>query len=400
MVCTHRKGSLAFVLAALVTVTGAAYGDWPCFRGPNHNGISKETGFKTSWTETPPVVWEKTVGSGFSSFAGVGDKVYTCGTQAQQQVVFCFNADKGDVIWQLPIEPEFRESSGGDGPRATPTVDDGRVYVLGAQGTLLCLDAGTGSALWKTRLREPPRWGFSGSVLIEGDLAIASGGGRDGALATFDKRTGKPVWRCGDDSAGYATPYPFTFEGTRYIVGFTAESAIIAEAKTGRLVWRQPWKTDWHVNAASPIYHDGHLFLSSGYNTGSALFKLRKDGDNLAADEVWKSRVMRCKFQSPILHDGKLYTSDQRALLCVDFLTGERLWHQRDIKHGTLVLAEGNLLLLTENGQLQIAKASPAGFEPLSTADILTGRCWTVPVLHRKKLYARNLEKLVCLDMK
>ena len=185
MVCTHRKGSLAFVLAALVTVTGAARGDWPCFRGPNHDGISDATGFKTSWAKAIPIVWERTVGSGFSSFACVGDKVYTCGTQAQQQVVFCFNADKGDVIWQQPIEPEFRESSGGDGPRATPTVDDGRVYVLGAQGTLLCLDAGTGSALWKTRLREPPRWGFSGSVLIEGDLAIASGGGRTFSVSQY-----------------------------------------------------------------------------------------------------------------------------------------------------------------------------------------------------------------------
>lgn len=400
MVRACQKKCLAFALVAVAAVTASARADWPNFRGSNHDGISDETGFKTTWTDSPPLVWERIIGSGFSSIACVGDKIYTCGTQKEQQVIFCLNADTGNVIWQKRIEKEYRESSGGDGPRATPTVDDGRVYVLGAQGTLLCLDAGTGSQIWTAKLRQPPQWGYSGSVLIEGDLAIASGGGSDGALAAYNKVTGKRVWKCGNDSAGYATPYPFTFGGTRYIAVFTAVSAVIAEARTGRLVWRRPWKTDWQVNAASPMFHDGHLFLSSGYSTGSALYKLRKDGDDLAADEIWKNRVMRCKFQSPILHDGKLYTSDQRALMSVDFLTGERLWHQRGIKHGTLVLADGHLLLLTEDGRLQIAKASPAGFEPLATADLLSGRCWTVPVLHRGKLYARNLEQIVCFDLK
>ena len=226
------------------------------------------------------------------------------------------------------------------------------------------------------------------------------GGGSDGALVAFDKRTGEVVWRCGDDPAGYATPYPFTFQATRYLVGFTARSAIIAEASTGRLVWRLPWKTDWNVNAAAPIFHDGYLFLSSGYSTGCGLFKLRKQGDRLAGDKVWKSRVLLNKFQSCILHQGKLYASDQKALVCVDFLTGEESWRERRIKHGTLVLADGHLLLLTEQGRLQIAKVSPGGFEPLSTAEILSGRCWTAPVLHRGKLYARNLSRLVCLDLK
>jgi outer membrane protein assembly factor BamB len=208
------------------------------------------------------------------------------------------------------------------------------------------------------------------------------------------------VWTCGDDIAGYATPYPFTFEDTRYVVGFAGTSAIIAEAQTGRLVWQTPWKTDWDVNAATPIYHDGHLFLTSGYKTGSALFKLRKDGDKLAADQVWKTDAMRCKFQTPVLWKGNLYGSDQRSLLCVDFMTGEKRWEQRRVRHGTVVLADGHLLLLTEDGQFQIAKASPTGFEPLGTAEALSDRCWTVPVLHRGRLYARNLSRAVCFDLR
>jgi outer membrane protein assembly factor BamB len=346
------------------------------------------------------MVWDRTIGSGFSSFACQGNRLYTCGTQSGSQVVFCLDAETGETVWQSPIEQEYKESVGGDGPRATPAIDEDRVYILGARGTLLCLDGGSGEKRWVHRFSHPPRWGYSGSVLIEGNLAIATGGEDDGALAAFDKMTGKPVWRCGDDIAGYATPYPFTFEGTRYVIGFTGKSAIIAEAKTGRLVWHQPWKTDWNVNAASPIYHDGHLFLSSGYKVGCALFKLRKDGDKLAADEVWRSRVLRCKFQTPILWEGYLYASDEKGLHCVDFMTGKQRWEQRRTKHGTLVLADGRLLLLTEDGQLQIAPAQPTAFEPTSTADVLSGRCWTVPVLCGGRLYTRNLERVVCLDLR
>ncbi|UCG32991.1 MAG: PQQ-binding-like beta-propeller repeat protein [Phycisphaerales bacterium] len=379
---------------------GVAHADWPNFRGARYDGISDETGFKTSWNESLPQVWEREIGSGFSSFACLGDKVYTCGTRSKKQVIFCFEADTGKTVWRKDIEQEFPESTGGDGPRATPTVSDGRVYILGAQGTLWCFDAETGERVWKHGFSYPPKWGYSGSVLIEGNLAIATGGQGDGALAALDKTTGQPVWTCGEDIAGYATPYPFTFEDTRYVVGFAGTSAIIAEAETGRLVWQMPWKTDWDVNAATPIYHDGHLFLTSGYKTGCALFKLRKDGDKLAADQVWKTDALRCKFQTPILYEGNLYGSDEQSLLCVDFMTGEKRWEQPRIKHGTVVLADGYLLLLTENGQLRIAKASPTAFEPLGTAEILSDRCWTVPVLHRGRLYARNLGRAVCYDLR
>jgi len=279
-------------------------------------------------------------------------------------------------------------------------VDDGMVYMLGARGKLLCLHADTGEQIWSAQFSHIPQWGYSGSILIEDGLAIASGGESDGALIAFDKKTGKEVWKTGDDPVGYATPYPFTFDGARYIVGFTGNSAIIVEAKTGRHVLRQAWKTDWAVNAAAPIFHDGYLFLTSGYDTGSALFRLRAEGTSLAGDEVWRSKVLLNKFQSCILHEGKLYASDQKAFVCVDFLTGKEEWRKPRIANGTLVLAEGYLFLLTEKGELQIGKASPSGFEPVTTASILSGRCWTVPVLHQGKLYARNQERMVCFNMK
>ena len=391
---------LAILLAAiLVSPVGAAADDWPNFRGPNHDGISPETGFVKAWNSPIPLLWEREVGDAFSSFACVGDKVYTCGAENEQQVVFCLKADNGDVVWKTAFEKRYRDAQGGNGTRATPTVDDGRVYVLGGHGRLVCLSADSGKVIWDTKYEHKPTWGYSGSVLIEGDMAIASGGKSHGSLAAYDKKTGKRIWKSGNDQAGYATPYPFTFAGKRYIVGFMAKSVVIVEAASGNEVCRIGWKTSYDVNAADPIYHDGYLFLSSGYRTGCGLFKLNASGGKLTAKEVWRGKVPMNKFQTPILHEGKLYSRDQKALSCVDFMTGKQLWRKLRIKHGTLIAADGHLLLLTERGELQIAPIDPSAFEPVTTAEILSGRCWTVPVLHNGRLYARNLKRVVCFDL-
>ena len=391
---------IALVAVMILFAAAPAVADWPQFRGPNLDGISSETGFKTKWTSAPPVKWERNLGAAFSSFACVGDRVYTCGTAGGKQMIYCLNADTGKTIWEKAIEKAYPESSGGDGTRATPTVDGDRVYILGARGTLLCLNTESGSELWRTTFHHIPQWGYSGSVLIEGDLAISSGGAKDGALVAFDKITGKQIWKTGDDAAGYATPYPFDFQGSRYIVGFTGNSALIVEAATGELKWRQPWKTDWNINAAAPIFHDGHLFLTSGYKTGAGLFKVAMNDGELSLEQVWKNKVLMNKFQSCILHEGKLYASDQKALVCADFLTGKELWRKPRIKHGTLVLADGNLILLTQDGRLRIAPVSAADFKPETDIELLSDRCWTVPVLHRGKLFARNLNRAVCFDLK
>lgn len=391
---------IAFTALTSVFLCAGEYAraDWTNFRGADYSGISSETGFIKEWKEPIPLTWERDIGSAFSSFAVVGDRLYTCGTSEDQQTLYCLNAKTGEVIWLNRFGPAFRDNFG-DGTRATPTVAHGKVYVQGAKGKLICVDAETGKDVWNHQFNNVPTWGYSGSVLVEGDLAISSAGNSEGALIAFDRITGAKKWHTGDDPAGYSTPYPFTFKEKRYIVGFTGESAIIVEAKTGRLVLRIPWQTNYKVNAAAPIYHDGHLFLTSGYDTGCGLFKLDADGKNLVATEVWKSKVLMNKFQSCILHEGDLYSCDQKALACVDFKTGKEKWRVRKVKHGTLVLADGHLLLLTQSGRLQIAPVSPKGFEPVTDAEILSGKCWTVSVLDDGKLYARNMTRVVCMDL-
>jgi outer membrane protein assembly factor BamB len=390
------------ILAAFAAVLNGAStsADWPNFRGPRHDGISDERSLATTWTKPPPQVWQKQIGAGFSSFACVGERVYTCGTADQRQTLLCLNSLTGGIIWTHPFEGEYRERQGGDGTRATPTVHDGRVYILGARGTLLCLDAEKGTEVWKKQFDQLPQWGYSGSVLLEGDLAVVSVGGKNGALLGLDRKSGQEVWKSGDYAAGYATPYPFSFQGKRYIVDFAAEAAVIVEAKTGREVLSIPWKTSYQVNAAAPIFHDGYLFLGSGYDTGSGVFQLFVEGERLTAKSIWQDKVLMPKFQSAVLHEGKLYCSDQKALVCADFLTGKEHWRKNRVRNGTILLADGHLWLLTEDGRLEIAKADPMDFVPTTKVEIFSERCWTVPVIHQGRLYARDSEKAVCLDVR
>jgi outer membrane protein assembly factor BamB len=397
-----RLTAAVFAVAMCFLAIGhpAPAGDWPNWRGSNHDGISSETGFKTTWAEPPKVLWTYPTGSAFSSFAVVGNRAYTCGTKAKQQTLFCLDADTGKVIWENAFEKELKERQGGDGTRATPTVDEGRVYVLGAFGLLLCVNAEDGKEVWKQQYHNKPQWAYSGSVLIEGDMAVVSAGAADGALLALDKKTGKSIWKCGKDPAGYSTPYPFTFDGKRLIAGLVAKAAIIADAATGKQLCSIPWTTDYDVNASELIYHEGHLFISTGYNTGCALYRLTGDGGSLSAKQVWKNKALLTKFTSCVLKDGMLYGGHQRGMSCVDFMTGKECWSERRLANASIVLAADQLIVFSEDGKLLIAKATPAEFKPTAQAQLLSGRCWTVPTLANGRLFVRNFEKAECIDLK
>lgn len=397
-----KKALLTLVIAGWCASLPAE--DWTCWRGPQHDGISRQAGITLPWKESPKVLWEVPVGSAFSAVTGVGDLVYTCGTQEEKQVLFCIDAGSGEVAWKKAFAEEVKERQGGDGARATPALDNGKVYIFGAEGTLLCADAKTGEDVWSKKFDNQPRWKYSGSVLIEGDVAVISPGDEDGGLLALDKNNGEVKWKAGDGVAGYSTPYPFTFQGKRYIACMLAKKAIAVDAETGRLVWSMPWETRYDVNAATPIFHDGYLFISSGYGHGCILVKLEPEGDGLASSTVWESKAIANKFQTCILYEGKLYGADERNLKCVDFLTGAEAWTREEVagdgtRHGTLVLNGDHFIFLSQTGNVSVAKASPEGFDAVGTTEVLTGRCWTVPTIHNGRLYVRNFEKLVCLDL-
>lgn len=397
---TLRNGLIPLVMAFAAVSNTVRAEDWPNWRGPQHDGISLEKLAKTDWTEPPKVLWEQPIGSAFSAFACVKDRVYTCGTKDKKQVLFCLEAATGKTIWENAFEPNYKDGQGGDGTRATPSVDNGLVYILGGHGLVLCVKAEDGKEVWKKKVASKPNWGYSGSVLIQGDLAIFTAGGEDGTMMAVNKKTGAPVWKCGEEPPSYSSPFPFTLKDKPYLFCFGSKAGLIADAKTGKQVARIPWETDWDVNAAEPNYLEGKLFLTSGYNTGCALYSLEPQGEQIAAKQEWKNQAMMARFTSCVLKDGKLYGGDQKALRCVDFATGKELWSDGKLPNTSVLLVGEHLIIQTERGAVLLAKADPAGFKVLGKVEPLKGRCWTVPTLANGLLYVRNLTKAVCLDLR
>ena len=385
-------------LAAFGTVT-ASGGDWPRWRGPELNGISPEKGWQAQWpAEGPKQLWKASVGTGFSSFSVSEGRVYTMGNATNTDSTFCLDARTGKVIWRhsYPCALDAKNFEGG--PCATPTVADGRVYTHSRKGDTFCLDAAKGTVIWSKNLNkeaglEIPAWGSAGSVLIEGKLAVLNMGSAGVAL---DKESGKVVWVSDKTAGAYATPVPVAIGGERFVAIATRQSLALVKLADGKEAWSYPWKTSYDVNAADPIVAGDKIFISSGYNHGGALLKVTAQG----AEKVWENKNMRNHFNSCVLWEGHLYGPDDGGLRCLAFDTGELKWTYREFGKGSLMVADGKLVGLSEKGELIIAQAAPAAFEPIARAKVLTGKCWTTPVLANGRIYCRNaVGDVVCLDV-
>lgn len=386
-------------LAVAATSTKPASSDWPNWRGPTYNGQSKETDWQANWPEAGPKrLWRQAVGTGFSSIAVAGGRAYTMGNDKDIDTVWCFDAATGEEIWKhsYPCPKDANLYEGG--PGATPTVDGKRVYTFSKKGHLFCLNAATGEVIWKRNIDQQfkaklPKWGFAGSPLVQGDKLFLNAGSAGIAL---DKATGETVWQSGKGPAGYATPVPFEQKGLKCLAIFGQNSLIAVNAADGKQLWQTPWQTSYDINAADPIISDGKVFISSGYNKGCALFEIADP-----PKELWKNRTMRNQFSSCVLVDGYLYGFDMSVLKCVDFKTGQEKWSQKGLGKGSLMAADGKLIILGDSGELVTAEPSPEAFKPISRAKVLAGRCWTVPVLAGGRIYCRNAAgDLVCLDVR
>jgi outer membrane protein assembly factor BamB len=282
---------------AFLTLTAVSAEDWYRWRGPDLNGISKETGWSTSWpNEGPKRLWKANVGTGFSSISVSHGRAYTVGNRNERDTIYCFDANTGAEIWKntypAPLDDHYYDG----GPSATPTVDGDKVYHLARRGGLFCLDAATGNVLWSKNLHgelgvKIPEWGFASSPLVEGELLILNVGN---AGAAINKTTGAVVWASGKGSAGYSSAVPFSVGTERYAVLFLRESVAAVNVKTGKELWRQTWKTSYDVNAADPIISGNEIFISSGYNKGAALLRILSNQPNV----VWQNKNMRNHYNS------------------------------------------------------------------------------------------------------
>ncbi len=393
----------AGILGGLAGVPLANALDWPQFRGPGRDGVSREIGLLKSWPDSGPrQLWKVPVGDGFSGITVAGGRVFTLYGQGKDELAVAHDAATGRQIWRVRIDGKYESDMGG-GPRATPTVDGNLVYVLSAGGQLHALDTATGRRVWGRDLTrdfgaKPPQWGVSTSPLVEGNLLLLDVGGSSGnSAAALDKKTGKTVWTSQSDQAGYSAPVAITVGGVRQVLFFTATALTALAPSNGKLLWRVPWRTDWDVNAATPIFvAPDKVFVSSGYDTGSALLRIKPGG---APDEVWRSRGMKNQFSSSVLHGGHLYGFDNKVLKAVDVATGKDKWKQSGLGHGSLLYADGHLFVLSESGQLVLAEANPAGYREKASAEVLSGKCWTAPTLANGRLYVRNEEEMVALEV-
>ena len=393
------------IVAAYAAENEANNLDWRQWRGPNRDGISLETGLLKQWSgDGPKELWRIPLGEGFSGVSISDGRAYTMFVKGDDEIVVCLDAGSGKEVWRHLDDYRFENRQGGDGPRSTPTVDGDRVYVVSAYGRLVALDAHNGKELWshdftKAFSSNLPRHGFSFSPIIEGDLLLVETGGDGKALLACDKRSGEIVWNSEDDASGYSSPIAVTILGKRQTVFFTGRGLVSVSPKDGEIYWRYDWQTAFNVNAATPIFiPPDKIFISSGYDVGGAVVQIKETAGQLKAAEVWMSRGMKNHFSSSVLHDGYLYGYDNAFLKCIDAETGEEQWVKRGFGKGTLIYADGNLIILGEDGTLALAKATHTQYEEKGRRQIFDGQCWTVPTLSGGKLYLRNTEELICLD--
>jgi outer membrane protein assembly factor BamB len=386
----------------LIGIVGSAVqldaADWPNFRGPNYNGISNEK-LHLGKSTAVKLLWQKNIGVGCSSVAIVGGRLYTTsntGTKedpnTHEDVVYCLAADTGREIWRHTYKCglNFKSNTPG-GPFATPAVDGDRVYTFSRKGDVFCLDTKTGRVLWhrdvKQELALPPPFqgGFAGSPLVQGTMLILNAGGAGTAL---DKRTGEVIWVSEKEDAAQATPVAFQMGERQCIAVFSGFGIVAVNASDGKELWRYPWDTKYKTNVADPIIAGDRLFISTWYRMGCAMLDISSGQPVL----LWQNKEMQNHYSTCVLWDGCLYGFDVAKLKCMDFTTGEIKWTlEGGFGRGSLMMADGKLIVLTEKGTLLIGDASPVSFKPMLQTETIDGRFFTGPVLCNGRIYIRNL---------
>lgn len=408
----RTRSSLAIaLLTVLVAPVALRAADWPQFLGPIRNGASAEIGLLTSWPKNgPPLVWQRPAGAGFSGPVVAGDRLVLFHRLGAKEVVTCLDANTGKEQWQFAYPSNYRDDFGMDeGPRSTPLIADKHIYTLGAAGQLHCLELATGKKTWERFLNVdyPVPKGFFGvatSPLLEGNLLLLNVGGKGAGIVALNKDTGKEAWKATSHEASYSSPVAATLNGKRRVVFFTREGIVVLDPRTGDIAFSKTWRARMHasVNAASPLVTDDRIFISACYGTGAILLRVGPD----QIQELWKSNTaMSNHYNTCVESKGYLYGFDGRQeegakLRCVELKTGEVRWTDDHTGCGSMLLAEGNLIILHEQGQLLLVEANPNLYKENARAQVLAAPCRSPLALANGLLYARDSKKLVCWNLK
>ena len=425
--------------------TGAVTSDWPAFLGPSHNGVSAET--KLSRTLPPPLVWERPKGTGYTSPAIAGERLVFVHRLEDEEVVECLHPETGMSRWQFRYATAFEDRYGyNNGPRSSPVIAGERVFTMGAEGLLHCLDLGSGKVVWKRDLRARYKvrqdfFGTASTPLVEGRLLIVNVGAPGGpCVVGLDRRTGREVWRAGTRwGPSYASPVPAVVHGRRRVFVFAGGESdppsgglMSIDPATGHVDFAFPWRSRSResVNASCPVIFGNKAFISASYRTGSALVEVRR---NFTRRVVWTTQDFGLHFNTAIYRGGYLYGFDGRnepdaSLACVDASSGKIVWRESPEwtetletgdggrpqitgpYRGSLLAVDGQFLCLGELGHLLWMNLTPKGYQEVSRARLFSAReSWALPVLSRGLLYVMQNTRdvlqaagprLLCYDLR
>ena len=388
------------------TPVAASRNSWTNFRGARRDGKYDEASISTNWPANGlPVLWKQPVGVGHASFVVADGKAYTIEQRRGQEVVAAYDINNGHELWTQKWSAEFNDSTG-DGPRATPTWDQGRIYALGATGELRCLDANSGSVIWgKNILNDNAAknlpWAQAASPLIVDDKVVVLPGGANGkSVVAYNKNTGAPVWKVLDDPQAYVSPMLVELAGRRQIVVVSSFRVVGLAPENGAMLWSYPWNTDMGINVSQPIMVDrNRFFISSGYGKGAALVEVKGSGNSFTASTIWENKNMKNKFNSSVLHNGYIYGLDEGILVCLDVNTGERKWKEGRYGYGQVVLAGNHLIVTSDQGDLALVNASPDKYTEVARFPALQGQTWNYPAIASGKLLVRNSNEMAAFDI-
>jgi len=380
--------------------------DWPEFRGEKRDGQVRNVSFNQDWSTPPNELWRKAVGGGWSSFTVIGDYFFTQEQRGKKEAVVCYLVETGEEIWLSTIEESFEEIMG-NGPRATPTYKDGRLYAQGATGVVQCLDARTGKQIWQRDLRvdakaDVPQWGYSSSPLVVSNRVIHyAGGSDDTSVIAYDKDTGDIAWNTGKGKTGYASAQQVSINNVPQVLltsNFGVESFVAA---TGEVLWGHEWRAKSNPRVVQPLLtEDGGILIGTPGGQGTRRIQVAKEGDVWAIEEQWTTRKFRPYFNDMIIFEDYCYGFDGDRLVCIDTATGDMQW-KSDRIGGQMILVKdmGMLLVLTEEGKALLVKAQPEAYTVQTEFQAINGKTWNHPVIAGGRLFVRNSEEMACYEL-
>lgn len=417
------RHSLAFLAAMFFALSLADAADWPQWRGPHRNGVSKETGLLPQWPKVgPKLLWQlKDIGFGYSTPAVAGDRLYLSSNEGKDnEFVQALRVEDGQRVWSTKlgkVGPNRQMQY--PGARSTPTIAGDRVYALGSDGDLVCLEKSAGKEIWRKNLRsdfagKPGNWAYSESPLIDGDALICTPGGKEATLAALKKNTGEVLWKAavpGGDEAAYASVVAVEVGGVKQYVQFLQKGVVGVSAKDGKFLWRYERTAKGSpANIPTPVIHDGCVYSGSAM-AGGGLVKLKADKDAVTVEQVYFDRGLPTSIGGSVVVGEYLYGTNVGGLMCVEFATGKVKWRNKCVGAGSICYADGRLYVHGEEGAVALVEATPEEyrekglFTPANVPDHGKGnwmakKAWTYPVVANGRLYLRDFGKLWCYDIK